>query len=105
MGGRGSSSGGGGSGKLTSVAGLVSRLIALPGGGKDRVRLERVKAGLLAGKNLGPVQLSRLPNGKLFVGDGRHRLIAAHELGIPVRVKISKGVAGTEVGTVPLIKG
>lgn len=104
MGGRGSSSGGGGSGKLTSIAGIASKLIALPGGGKDRVRSESVKNALRAGKDLGPVRLSRLPNGKLFVEDGRHRLLAAHELGIPLRVRISKGVAAAEVGTVPLLK-
>jgi hypothetical protein len=101
MGGRGSSSGGG-SGKLTSVASIASRLIALPGGNKDPVRMARVREGLKAGKDLGTVQLSRLPNGKLFVEQGRHRLFAARELGIPIRVKITKAHASAEVGTVPL---
>ena len=104
MGGRGSSSGGGGGGgKLVSVSSIASRLIALPGGGKDKVRLARVAEGLKAGRDLGVVKLVRLPNGKLFVDNGRHRLLASHELGIPVRVSISRGVASAEHGTVPLI--
>jgi len=85
------------------VGSIASRLIALPRpNGVDQVRLARVKAGLAAGKDLGVVQLSRLPNGKLFVENGRHRLQAAHELGIPVRVAISPGHAAAEHGTVPL---
>lgn len=106
MGGRGSSSGGGGGtgggGRLTNVDSIASRLIALPGGNTDKVRMERVKTGLETGKNLGPVQLSRLPNGKLFVEDGRHRLAAARALGIPIRIKITRASAAAETGTVPL---
>jgi hypothetical protein len=110
MGGRGSASGGGGSGRLMGVGRIGSRLIALPnaqtasGQAKDRVRYERVKAGLKAGRDLGAVQLSRLPNGKLYVDQGRHRLLAARELGIKVRVRISRGVAAAEHGTRPLFR-
>lgn len=103
MGGRGSSSTGGG-GRLVSVASIADRLIALPGARADAARYERVKAGLREGKDLGPVLLNRLPNGKLFVEQGRHRLHAARELGIKVRAKIGRAYAETEIGTVPLFK-
>lgn len=103
MGGRGSSSTGGG-GRLVSVASIADRLIALPGARADAARYERVKAGLREGKDLGPVLLYRTKNGKLFVDQGRHRLHAARELGIKIRAKIGRGAEGLEVGTVPLFK-
>lgn len=87
-----------------SVADLKDRLIALPGGGEDKVRLARVSQGLQDKKISGVVDLYRLANGKLFVNDGRHRLIAAHALGIPVKVRISEAKGGKAHGTVPLIK-
>lgn len=104
MGGRGASSSGG-RGETVKVSDIAHRLIALPGGGTDVNRMNSVAAGLAAGKDLGPVKLTKLPNGKLFVEDGRHRLLTQFANGGSVRAVISRGLAGAEVGTVPLIPG
>lgn len=82
---------------------LAGRLIALPGGGQDEVRMARARHALATGGNA-PVKLYMLPDGQLFVDDGRHRLLAALEQGRPVLATIGKASPNTAVGTVPLVK-
>lgn len=87
-----------------SIAELRRRLIALPGGGTDAQRMRGIRDAMNGTGNLPPVELLMLPNGDLFVNDGRHRLLVAIEGNRDVLVRFDRGVAGTEVGTVPLVK-
>jgi ADP-ribosyltransferase exoenzyme len=75
---------------------LVSLEGVIPG------RMESIRAGLAEGKAMPPVDLNVLPNGKLFVNDGRHRLRVAAERGDPVEVRFSRGAEGADFGTKPL---
>lgn len=84
------------------IADIEDELIALPGGGADDVRLQSIADAWAEGKQLPPVKLSRLADGRLFVGDGRHRLLTAMRDGRDVLVQLDTAPEGLDVGTVPL---
>ena len=81
---------------------IRDELIALPGGGADDVRLQSIADAWDEGKQLPPVKLSRLADGRLFVGDGRHRLLTAMRDGRDVLVQLDTAPEGLDVGTVRL---
>lgn len=81
---------------------IRDRLIALPMEKLDAARMQKIRDAWASGKRLKPVQLAMLPDGRLFVEDGRHRLLVALEQNRPVLVKLSKGRKGVAEGTAPL---
>lgn len=81
-------------------------LFALPGGGKDRARMARIRADWRAGKRTGPLSLVMGPDGRMFVDDGRHRLLTAlgGGQGVPhtMLIRLDRAAPGVFTGTVPL---
>lgn len=79
---------------------VADHLVSMPGG-VQRSRIDRV--AMAKGQNFGPVNLTRLPDGRLFVEEGRHRLLHALESGSPVAARVGRAVKGaTGKGLVPL---
>lgn len=87
---------------LVTAGELQDRLIALAGAGADKQRLANV-ASAQARQRLPPVKLAMLPDGRLFVEDGRHRLINAMRAGGYVVAQIGKTGKTSAQGTVPLV--
>jgi hypothetical protein len=83
-------------------------LYALPGGGDDRVRLAGVRKAWREGAKLPPLKLGIDRSGKLFIVDGRHRLLTALEggVGIPrtMLVEFDRLAPGALEGTVALLR-
>lgn len=82
---------------------IRSKLIALPGGGEDAARMQSIEDAWAQGKKLPPVKLLITEDGKLYVNDGRHRLLNALAQKRPVLAQIERAAAGIERGTVPLV--
>jgi len=61
-----------------------------PGGGADEVKAGKAKAAIAEGQRE-PITLNVTPSGKIVVDDGRHRLAAAIDADVPVKVKWSTG--------------
>lgn len=81
-------------------ADIRHRLLSLPGG-VQRTRIERVAQA--KGQNFAPINLSQLPDGRLIVEEGRHRLIQALESGRPVAAHVGAASKhATANGLVPL---
>lgn len=59
--------------------------------GQGEGKLKQAKEIMSKGVQRDPVKLAISPNGRIDVIDGRHRLLAAMELGVPVRVKWVRG--------------
>lgn len=79
---------------------VSERLISMPGG-MQRSRIDRVATA--QGQNFGPINLTQLPDGRLIVEEGRHRLAQALESGRPVAARVGRAVKGaTADGLVPL---
>jgi ADP-ribosyltransferase exoenzyme len=79
---------------------MKPNLIALPG--QVEGRADAVRAARDAGAAMEPVDIHVLPNGKLFVNDGRHRLRLAAERGEPVKARFSRAAEGADVGAEPM---
>lgn len=78
----------------------AERLISMPGG-VQRSRIDRVATA--KGQNFGPINLTQLPDGRLIVEEGRHRLLEALESGRSVAARVGRAVKGaTAEGLVPL---
>lgn len=81
-------------------------LFALPGGGDDPVRMERVASMWRAGKRFEPLQLYMGPDGRLGFEDGRHRALTALRggKGIPrvMLVRLDRAAPGAFEGLVRL---
>lgn len=87
--------------KTVPLAEIEDRLISIPG--EIEGRTESIRRGLAEGKKLPPVSVSVLPDGQLFVNDGRHRLREYMARGDKkVRVRFERGSAGADAGTEPL---
>lgn len=61
-----------------------------PGGNEDAVRIVKAKQAIVEGQRE-PIKLNVSPEGKITVTDGRHRLAAAIEADVPIKVKWSTG--------------
>lgn len=61
-----------------------------PGGNEDVVRIAKAKQAIAEGQRE-PIKLNVSPEGKITVTDGRHRLAAAIEADVPIKVKWSTG--------------
>ncbi|HSR79084.1 MAG TPA: phage minor head protein [Xanthobacteraceae bacterium] len=85
------------------AAEIADRLIALPGGGQDEVRMESIRKAYAKGVKLPPVKLAMTTDGQLYVNDGRHRLLVAIEQGRDVLLTLGKAARGSEVGAVRLV--
>jgi hypothetical protein len=79
------------------------RFIALPGGGADEIRVQSIRDAWDQGKRLQPLKMVMLPDGRLYVDDGRHRTIVAAQQGRDILVRIGRAATGLDIGTVPLI--
>jgi hypothetical protein len=91
-------------GYVVDPAAIKDQLIALPNAGSDPVRLQNIRNAWAEGKELPPIRLGMLPDGRLFVDDGRHRLLVAMEQGRPVLVRLDRSVQEVETNAVPLLR-
>jgi hypothetical protein len=79
------------------------RFIALAGAGSDAISVQNIRDAFAKERKLPPVKLLILPDGRLYVDDGRHRLLVAIEQGREVLAKFRRTHAEAGIGTVPLI--
>ncbi len=84
------------------ISQIRDRLIAVPGGGSDPVRMQNMRNMFARGQRLPPAQINMLPDGRLFVDSGRHRVLAAMEDNRRVLIQLSTASAAAAEGTVPL---
>lgn len=84
------------------IGDIKDKLISLPGGGEDEVRMQSIRDAWAAGTKLPPVRVAMGDDGSLFVIDGRHRLLVAAEDNRRVLMRVTAAVDGTSEGTVSL---
>jgi hypothetical protein len=77
-------------GRRTVDARSLRNVRALPGVGEDRVKMDKARRIIAEGQR-DPVRLTMDRRGVMEVDDGRHRLAAAIEAGVKVKIRVVKG--------------
>jgi hypothetical protein len=75
--------------------------IEQPGAGVDKAKMDKARKAIADGQR-DPITIAVSPGGRLDIGDGRHRLLAAIEADAPIKVRWQAGSAGLDNGLPPL---